>query len=304
MKTLTKTLKWLGIIIGALLIIAVVAFVIIYNETEERLNKTYEVSLRSIELPSDSATLALGKHLSVIKGCTECHGSKFEGGFVINDPAVGVVFAPNLTRGKGGKVVNYTDEDWIRSIKHGVNPSGKPLWIMPSYEFDLLSEEDLSALISYVKIQEPVDSEPIKNELGPVGRILLKFDKIDLLTAEKIYHGPKDIVKKVEVEETAEYGKYLITSCIGCHRENLKGGEPIAPGFPPVPDITPAGRLAKYSDTSFINVLRTGVTKEGRMLNPKDMPWTMTKEFSDLEIRAIYKYLKTLNENQSEAVKM
>jgi mono/diheme cytochrome c family protein len=256
-----------------------------------------------LQFTTDSSKLALGKHLSIIKGCTECHGSKFQGGFIINDPKVGVVYAPNLTRGKGGKVAHYTDEDWVRSVKHGVNPAGKGLWIMPSHEYDLLSEEDLAAVISYVKIQEPVDSEPVPNSLGPLGRVLLNFDKLPLLAAEEINHGPKETVKKVAIEETTAYGEYLITSCIGCHRNDLKGGEPIAPGFPKVPDITPSGKLVKYTEADFIQILRTGIAEDGRQVNPKDMPWTMTKELTDLEIRAIYKYLQSLSSGKSVSEK-
>lgn len=301
MKTFTKILKWLGLIIGIILVFAFAGYLYISNQAESRFNKTYEVSLQPLEYSSDSLTLALGKHLSVIKGCADCHGSNFQGGYVINDAPVGVVYAPNLTKGKGGKTANYTDDDWVRSIKHGVNPEGKPLWIMPSYEYDVLSEEDLAAIITYVKSREPVDSEPVQNSLGPIGKILLNFDKIPLLAAEKINHGPKEIVKRVVPEETAAYGEYLITSCIGCHRDNLKGGEPIAPGFPPVPDITPAGKLAKYTEDDFMKMLRTGVAQDGHQVDAKDMPWTMTKEFNDLEIKAIFKYLKTLPAGEAVA---
>ncbi|MDQ3394107.1 MAG: cytochrome c [Bacteroidota bacterium] len=303
MKTSLKILKWLGITLVFVLIFGFIGFLIINSRIESRISKTYEVSLNPLEIPSDSLTLALGKHLSVIKGCTDCHGSNFQGGFVINDPPVGVVYAPNLTKGKGGKIENYTEKDWIRSIKHGVNPTGKALWIMPSYEYDVLSEEDLVALISYVKSREPIDSEPVQNSLGPVGKVLLNFDKIHLLSAEKINHGPKEMVKKVKVEETAAYGQYLITSCIGCHRDDLKGGAPIAPGFPDVPNITLSGKLASYSDEDFIKMMQKGITPEGRQTDAKEMPWSMTKGFTDLEIKAILKYLKSLPDDKSIASK-
>ncbi|CAN5126887.1 hypothetical protein BH23BAC1_BH23BAC1_29840 [soil metagenome] len=223
MKILGKVLKWAGIVIIVILLIALAGYLYIYNQTEKRFHKKYEVTLKPIEFRQDSATYALGKHLSVIRGCIDCHGDRLQGGFVINDPPVGVVYAPNLTAGKGSKTTNYTDEDWIRSIKHGVNPEGKALWIMPSYEYDLLSEEDLAALILYVKNAEPVDGEMVLSEIGPVGRILTNFDKIPLLAAEMIDHGPKEGIAAVKPEETAAYGKYMSTSCIGCHRDNLQG---------------------------------------------------------------------------------
>ncbi|CAN5126558.1 hypothetical protein BH23BAC1_BH23BAC1_29830 [soil metagenome] len=74
----------------------------------------------------------------------------------------------------------------------------------------------------------------------------------------------------------------------------------MAPGFPTVPDITPKGHVGKYSEAEFTTILRTGITPDGRQIDPKNMPWTLTKEFSDLEIKALYKYLQSLPDKASE----
>ena len=52
------------------------------------------------------------------------------GGRVFEDPLVGVIANANLTGGQGSEVIGYTTEDWVRSIRHGVDPAGKPLIIM------------------------------------------------------------------------------------------------------------------------------------------------------------------------------
>ncbi len=92
-------------------------------------------------------------------------------------------------------------------------------------------------------------------------------------------------------EFSAGYGQYVAVLCVGCHRENYKDSEAVVPGSP---DITPNGNLGKWTENQFMNTLHTGVTPEGKKLNPKDMPWNMTKEFTDTEIKSVYLFLKNL----------
>jgi len=74
----------------------------------------------------------------------------------------------------------------------------------------------------------------------------------------------------------------------------MKGGEPVAPGYPMVADITSTGHPGKWTDEQFIKTLRTGVTPEGKVLKPEEMPWRMTKELTDLELKALHLYLNSL----------
>jgi len=123
--------------------------------------------------------------------------------------------------------------------------------------------------------------------------ILTELDKLPLLPAEQINHE-RMLVKEIKAEVSVDYGKYLSTACQGCHRENMKGGEPIAPGFPVVADITTSGNPGKWTEEQFIAALRTGKTPEGKMLKPEEMPWNMTKVYTDLELKALYRYLHSL----------
>ncbi len=66
------------------------------------------------------------------------------------------------------------------------------------------------------------------------------------------------------------------------------------PGSPPVPDITKTGNIGKWNEAQFSQTLRTGVTPAGKKMNPKFMPWTMTKEFTDIEMKSVYLFLKSL----------
>lgn len=70
-----KILRWTGIFLGSLVLLLLVAYTFIYFSLESRFNKQYEVAVQPITIPSDSASIALGKHIAAIKGCGDCHGA-------------------------------------------------------------------------------------------------------------------------------------------------------------------------------------------------------------------------------------
>ncbi|MBL0740286.1 cytochrome c4 [Chryseolinea lacunae] len=290
---LKKILKVTGIVLGVIVVIIAGYYTKVYISTERRMHKKYEIALEALPLSRDSAVLARGAHLVRTKACTECHGQDLGGKVFVDDPALGFLIASNLTNGKGGRPADFGADDWTLALKHGLRRDRTPLIFMPAHEFAVMSEQDLSAIASFCEQLPDVDREFEPSSLGPLARVLADLDKLPLLPAEMIDHSKK-LVKEVKAEISADYGKYLSTSCQGCHRENMKGGEPVAPGFPEVADISSSGHPGKWTDEQFINTLRTGTTPEGKTLKPDEMPWTMTKEFSDLELKALHLYLKSI----------
>jgi mono/diheme cytochrome c family protein len=290
---LRKILKGIGITVVSLIGLAVVFYSVAYYNTTARINKKYAVDPSLIELPSDSAQLAYGARLTVTKACQECHGADLGGTVFLDDPALGLIVAKNLTKGKGGLPADFDTKDWVRTLKHGVNRNGKPLLIMPSHEYTLLTERDMAAIIAYAQQVPPVDRELPDNKLKPLTYVLTALDKIPLLPAEKIDHSRK-LEVEIKAEVSIEYGQYLSGSCQGCHRPNMQGGDPIAPGFPVVPNVSSSGSAGRWTEEQFITTLRTGKTPEGKELNPKDMPWTMTTAYTDTELKALYVYLKSI----------
>jgi mono/diheme cytochrome c family protein len=207
---------------------------------------------------------------------------------------MGRVYGTNLTRGQGSRVVNWKDEDWVRAIRHGVAPDGHGLFIMPSEEYSRLSDDDLGAVIAYVKSVPPVNRERVPIELGPVSRALIAAGKIKL-GAEVIDHANLR-PPTVPVGATAEYGRYLAVGCTGCHGANYSGGkiEVGPPDWPQAANLTPhpEGNLAKWSEVEFIQTLRTAKRPDGTALNP-----VMPRAFGgmdDTELKALYAFFKTL----------
>jgi ATP/maltotriose-dependent transcriptional regulator MalT len=53
----------------------------------------------------------------------------------LNDETVGYVPAPNLTSGEGDAGEEFSDPDWVRAIRHGVDPGGRGLIGMPAHNY-------------------------------------------------------------------------------------------------------------------------------------------------------------------------
>jgi cytochrome c553 len=290
---LKKILKISGIALGSIVLLAAVFYAKVCISVGNRLDKTYTLTPQAVHVPTDSTSYALGGRLIKAKGCTDCHSSDMGGKVFIDDPALGFIVARNLTKGKGGLPLDFATSDWVLALKHGLDRDHKPLMIMPAHEYTHLSEQDMAAIIAYCSQLPNVDRELPESSVGPLGKVLTDLGKLPLIPAEMIDHD-KTLVKEIVPAISVSYGQYIATACEGCHRKDMKGGDPIAPGFPVVADISSSGHPANWTDDQFIQTLRTGTTPEGKVLDPKDMPWTMTKEFTDIELKALHLYLKSI----------
>jgi mono/diheme cytochrome c family protein len=291
-----KVLKWVGIVLGALVGLIVLALAAVYVVTGLRFNKTYDVQPASITIPTDEASIAAGEHLATsVRDCIGCHGDDLGGMVMADDPAFGYLASANLTPGKGGAGATFTDENWVRAIRHGVDPDGKPLMFMPSHEFTEMSAEDTAAIIAYLKTVPPVDQEWDQPQLGPLARILFLTGQVPLVPAELIDHDapPPDAP---EPGVTVEYGEYLALTCTGCHGATLSGGA--IPGAPPdaveAANITPHETgLAGWTEEDFFRALREGVDADGEAIDTF-MPWQAFSNMTDDEISAVWLYLQSV----------
>ena len=170
-----------------------------------------------------------GQHLVEARyGCVECHGQDFSGGVMLDAFPLGTLLGPNITTGEGSVTVGYTARDWDRIVRHGVKPDGTPA-AMPSEDFQLMSDQELSDIIAYVRSRPPMFGEVAPVRLGPLGKFLLATRQLPL-SADLI--GSHDVAHAAyppETEVSAEFGRHLAGVCTGCHRQDLSGG-PIAAG--------------------------------------------------------------------------
>jgi mono/diheme cytochrome c family protein len=290
---LKKVLKWIGIGLGGLVGLLVLAFVVLYIVGTVKINKKYKVPVESISIPTDPESIQRGEHIATIYICTSCHTESLSGELNFVAPGMVSISSPNLTSGIGGIGRDYTDEDWVRAIRHGVNRDGKAIFIMPSNAYYYMSDEDLGALIAYIKSLPPVDDTLPEKRIEPIGRLMMALGMFPPFPVDQIDHtnqppaGPEPGV-------TVAYGEYLARTCKECHGENLNGKPFGPPGQEvPTPNLTPGGELGSWSEQDFFNTLRTGVTPNGRQLR-EDMPWKYFGKMSDDELKALWMYLRSL----------
>ncbi|MFN8383125.1 MAG: c-type cytochrome [Anaerolineales bacterium] len=291
-----KFFKWLGIIIGSLLGLVVLVFLGLAMKGNSMLKRTYDVQVETISIPTDADSIARGEHW-VKAECIGCHGDDLSGGPFFEAPFA-QFDARNLTTGKGGAGTEFTDEDWIRALRHGVTPEGQSLLIMPSHTFRFFSDEDLGDIIAYLKSAPPVDKEVREPNFTPLGKAMLGAGLFgdSVLVAEKIITDSSITPTYPAAGVTPEYGQYLVnvSGCHDCHGVDLSGGKSADPSAIPAPNLTAGGELVAWKEADFIKAIRTGLTPTNRQLDPAQMPWEHFKNFSDDELKAIWAYLDSL----------
>lgn len=288
-----KFFKWLGIVLGSLIVLILLAALGLYASANVRLNKTYPIQTRIVTIPSDDAALERGRQWVESGACKHCHGDDLAGKAFLDDPVLGKIPAPNLTSGKGGAGGEYTDANWVHAIRYGVNPEGKSLIIMPSSSFYYFSDNDLGDIIAYLKSLPPVDKEWAAPNFAPFGKFLLGAGALgNVLEAEIINHAAVR-PSAPEAGVTAAYGEYLIevSACRMCHGADLTGVKhPPNPAAPPVPGLVTGSEVAFWSEANFVQTMRTGVAPSGHVLT-EFMPWKEFKNMTDDQIKAIWLYL-------------
>jgi mono/diheme cytochrome c family protein len=281
----------------SLLGLAVLAVLLVYVVSSIRWSRDYnhfDIEPEQITVPITESAVVRGRHIAAIHFCGSCHGEDLSGGFLLNDPKVAVVPAPNLTAGAGGVGAENRTEDWVLAIRHGIGHDGRGLMGMPSSVWYQLSDDDLGDLIAYLKTIPPVDNKLPPRSIGPMFRLMLALGQAPASEAMKIPHDaprPESPPPGVSVA----YGEYLAQSCMACHGANLNGG--IARDFDGnlvvALNLTPGGEVGGWSQEDFITTLRTGVNPAGHELN-KLMPWPYLGQMTDEELEAVWLYLQSL----------
>lgn len=289
-----KSLKWLGIVLGALLGLIVIVLAVFYFKGHAMLSRTYTITPENITIPTDAASIERGKHF-VQAICSDCHIADLSGQDFLDTPFA-TIHSANLTPGKGGAGSQFTDADWVRALRHGVDNQGRALVIMPAQLFWNFNDKDLGDVIAYVKSLPPVDKEHPDPQINALGNIMIGAGLFGpaIVPANVIAHDQRP--RAVPIGVTAAYGEYLVsvTGCRDCHGAQLAGGKSNKPGAIDAPNLTPGGDLKAWTNADFINTIRTGITPSGRVLNPVEMPWKQLTNYSDDELKAISLYFESL----------
>jgi mono/diheme cytochrome c family protein len=293
---LKKVLLGLALVLG-LVVVGAAGFAMFQASAfDASMEKVYDIAPLEIHASTDPAVIERGKHIvDSLGGCGECHGADLGGKPSEDFGPLGVVPGPNLTSGKGGVAAQYTDGQFARVIRHGLKATGKSLVFMPAQDISWFPDDDLVALVSYLRSLPPVDRTMDPPQIGLLGKVLDRLDMIPLDVARRIDHTVKR-PKSMPAEATAEYGAKLALACTGCHGSSFSGGPiPGAPSNLPVPvNITPHETgIAAMAEADWNRLLDEGVKRDGKRLDPF-MPIAMIRAMNPTERTALWKYLRAL----------
>lgn len=298
-----RILKWIGILL--LFIIISVAIITVFRQ-----HLVYDAPYPAISASKDSAVIARGRHLVTSSAhCVDCHYTgnadsllnlgqdvPLSGGVKFALP-VGDIYSRNITPDRETGIGRFTDQQIARALRYGVHPDGGAVFdFMP---FHNTSDEDLTAIISYLRSQKPVAKLKPENHLNVLGRLVNAFMVKPV--------GPTgEVPKTIQRDTTATYGKYLVLNvaeCSGCHtKRDMSGaytGAPFAGGGPmeehgivfTPPNLTPdsTSRIFEWTQKNFIDRFRMG-----KLIPQSPMPWNSYKRMTDDELKAGYQFLKTV----------
>jgi cytochrome c553 len=280
--------KWVGGILSTLLtlvftLVSVVALVGLVKYYRPR-----SAPISDITVSGTPEQIQRGQYLAN-SFCTSCHSPNGElplvGGSDIPIP-IGSFVSANLT--PGGPLKDWSDGEIMRALRTGIDRDGRGLVIMSNNRVRNLSDEDIQAVIAYLRSQPAVE-----NALpDPPDRISMLG--IVMLGAGQLPEGMPPVAGVITAPPrgaTLEYGQYIASyqDCRDCHGEELTGGKQgqLAP-------IGPNLRVVRgWTQDQFISTLRTGVNPDGHQLKPQ-MPWQMISRMDDTDLTALYNYLASL----------
>jgi mono/diheme cytochrome c family protein len=298
-----------------LVLVVVLVFMVFAGYVGSRQHLKFDRPYPAVTASTDSAVVARGHYVvRRLANCAQCHGDPklaernlegeevpLSGGFAFKIPP-GEFFARNITPDAATGIGRFTDGEVARALRSGVGHDGRAL--LPFMEMQGLSDEDLTAVVSYLRSQPPVSNPVPSHKPNLLGQIV-----IATVLANPV--GPKETPLKASPRgATLENGKYLAESialCWSCHTQrDMKTGALVGARFgganmpddnnpkrtwaPPNLTSDPTtGRLAKFSEDEFVARFR-----QGRVIPGSPMPWQGFRNLEEDDVRAIYRYLKSL----------
>jgi mono/diheme cytochrome c family protein len=258
--------------------------------------------------------------------CVHCHsdhdaerygmpvlpGAALAGGLTIDRSfgLPGVVQPPNITPDVETGIGAWTDGELIRAIREGVHRNGRALFPMMPYGFlRAMSDEDVRAVVVYLRAQKPVRRRTHPIEVDFPVNLLVRAEPAPV----------EEPVASPDRSDRLAYGRYLvrIAACAACHTPMERGrpvaGEEFAGGREfPVPtsggrfrsvtaNITPdeTGWFGHASREQWIGrvrsfaPLRDDPPPVAHGLNTM-MPWLAYSGLTDEDLGAIYDFMRTV----------
>src|SRR5581483_3172696 len=253
---------------------------------------------------------ARGQYIFSLAGGCACHtepkGTPNAGGRVIPLP-FGKLYSTNITPDKETGLGNWTDQQIRDAMIKGVRPNGERLLpAMPYEAYSGMADEDLQALIAYLRTLKPV-----RKQMPRLKTWLPFYRGVGTFFWTRFVAKSYTSVPKAPAAG-AERGRYLVehvSLCIDCHTPRNSMGIPQpslylagAKKGPPlnveVPNITPdkGTGIGDWSRDSIADLIQTGTKPDldnvqGLMAEVVEAGY---KNMKREDAQAIADYLKTV----------
>lgn len=322
---MSKPLRWIlrGVAVLALIVVIAVAALAIY--VSRTWNRTYDAPLPQVSLSTDPQVLARGEYLVYGPAhCIQCHAGSPEeflkvatgekaplrGGQKFQIGPLGSMYPANLTPDAETGIGRYSDAQLARMMRYAVRPNGRAT-LTPMMPFGDLSDEDLVAVLSFLRAQKPVRNPVPENEWTTMGKVVKSLAPTFKPRME--IHPPATAPAPAPTRERGEYLARYVGNCVGCHTPrdqttfaatgpDFAGGMEMEPMPLPgadlnvwfiAPNLTPAqgSGLSKFPDRqTFVARFKVG----GRQHHGSPMPWEAFRLMSENDLGALYEFLHGL----------
>jgi mono/diheme cytochrome c family protein len=302
-----------------LLVIGVVLLVVVAGGAAfiaSRQHLTFDAPYPEVTASSDPAVIERGRYIvRDVAPCAACHGDPAQraayakgadvpliGGFVFDIPP-GKFYPRNLTPDTATGLGNVPDRAIARALRYGVGHDGRAL--LPFMEMQGLSDDDLQAVVSYLRTQPPVRNPVPAHQYTLLGKVV----KATAL-AKPVGPAATPLVRAPR-GASVETGRYLVESvalCWACHTQRSQAtGALTGPRFggstgftesddprrswspPNITSDAETGRLGRLTEDQFVARFR-----QGRVIPGSPMPWQAFSRLAEDDLRSIYRYLKTV----------
>jgi mono/diheme cytochrome c family protein len=277
------------------------------------------------KVQSTPERLARGGYLvNQAMSCGGCHTTRdgnFEtggeradmhlGGQAASFPKQGFKFwTPNLTPDVETGLGGWSDDEIMRAIRDGIGKDGHLMFpMMPFTSYQHVSDEDLRAIVAYLRSVPPVKNKRTvaQNEYG----FLIEF----FLGRGIMHHQPAHDVPQPNMTDKLRYGEYVMRlgHCWECHSATGTGPRDVGeegfmsgwdepdelPGVGKVymRNLTPDREtgLGKYSAAQIKQALRSGKRLDGKqMAAPMSIFTPHLSGLTDDDMDALVGFLKAL----------
>lgn len=276
-----RILRWAGYMLAALLAVLLLFALYVWFASSRAIGQVHEAVPERLVQPT-AAQRADAERQARILGCVSCHGEGLRGRMMFDAGPVARVWAPNLAE----LAPRVSDQQFAQAIRQGIGHDGRALYVMPSPMYSRLSDQEVAALIGWIR-SLPADSQPTSGiEWRPLGRVLVALGKF-----ESVMSRMEEFRIRQPFDTGAEHAagrRLAATVCSECHGADLTGGEPVPDVL--APDLS---RVGAYDQAQFVRLMRTGRPPDGRDLGlMREIAESDTRLLTDAELASLYVYLR------------